>query len=190
LRDLDLLPRERDPRLERLDLRLRRIDFRPSNDLLLDQLVETVVLPLGLTQPRFILGRGAARRVQLSLGDGQRRTDLRVVQAGEDLALLDRLPLLDEDLEDLARHLRRDGGPAAGCDVSRRVQHCSGRRPGAAGCRDRTELDRGGLGALRPEPPAGRNGGEHNRGPDHQSASPATSGPGILVDFERSQFVF
>ena len=126
LRDLDLLRASAMRALSDSTCALRRIDFRPPDDLFLDQLVETVLASARPPEPHFVLRRGAARRAQLRLGDRQRRADLRVVQPGEDLALLDRLAFLDVHLEDLARDLRRDRGPAAGRDIARRVQHRSG----------------------------------------------------------------
>ncbi len=85
---------------------MRGIDLGAAHDFFLHQLIEPVVLPLRLTEPRFVFRRRPARRRQLRLRYGHGGANLRVVQPGEDLALLDRLAFLDEDLEDLAGDLR------------------------------------------------------------------------------------
>ena len=86
--------------------RLGGIDLGAAHHFLLHELIEPVVLPLRLTEPRFVFRRRPARRHQLRLRHGHRGPNLRVIQPGEDLALLDGLAFLDEDLEDLARDLR------------------------------------------------------------------------------------
>ena len=68
-----------------------------------------------------------ARRFELRLPNGERCPHLRVVELRQHLALVNRLAFLDEHLEHLAGHFRRDRGPPARRDVTRCVQH--GARP-------------------------------------------------------------
>ncbi len=105
LGDCDLLTRHRDPGSERVDARHCRVHFGAPDDLFVEQLIEPGERQLGLAESRFVFGRGALRRRELRALDRQRRADLRIVEPREHLSLVYGLAFLDEDLEDLARHL-------------------------------------------------------------------------------------
>ena len=67
LGDLDLLLRHRNPRLERLDLRLRGVELGARDDLVLDQLLPAAERQLCFAQPRLVLGGCPPGGVELRL---------------------------------------------------------------------------------------------------------------------------
>ena len=129
LRDLDLLLRHRDPRLERFDLGIGRIELGAGDDLVLHQLLPAAQRQLRFLEPCLVLGGGPLRRVELRLVYAEHGPQLRVVQPREDLAALHRPAFLDEDLEDLAGHLRGHRGAAPGGHIAGGIEH----RIGGAG---------------------------------------------------------
>ena len=182
-RHLHLLLGKRDPRLDRLHLRPRRVQLGPPDHLLLEQLLTAAEGQLRLAQPCLVLGCAAPRGLELRFGDRERRPHLRVVEPREHLPLPDRLAFLDEDFEDLAGDLRRHRRPSPRRHVPGGVQHGAGGRAGPGprghGCRrDRRRID-----ARGPEPAAGgdRNREECERNPHAAAASARARG---LVDTE------
>ena len=134
----------------------------------------------------------AARRAAVSCacGDGQRRAQLRVVEPREHLALLDGLAFLDEDLEDLAGHLRRHRRAPPGRDVARGVQDRA-RRRAAAGRAVTVAILTGAAWtrwsrtSRRPRPRATTTTIERNR-----SRRGRRRRARVMVDLERSEVVF
>ena len=172
----DLLLRQRDPRLERLDLRARRVDLGLADDLLLDELLAggRGSAPLRAAGPRprrrrAARPRAAPRRPRAPPAPASRPA------VASTWPLADRLALLDEHLEDLAGHLRRDRRAAPRRHVAGRVQHGAGRRA-AAGLRGHgRDRHRRRLDARRPEPAAGRDGDREQRERDPRTPAAAAA---------------
>ena len=148
--------RMRDPRLQRVDVRLRLVELRLADDPFLQQLLPPAERELRLLQARLVLGRRLARRGQLRLRQRQRGPRLRVVEVRQDLPGLHRLPFLDQDVDHLAGDLRRDRRAPPRHHVARGVEHGPrGRRP-AGLRRRRRHLDRRRPASGRPVPGARR----------------------------------
>ena len=123
LRDLDLLLRHRDPRLQRLDLRLGGVELGARDDLLLHQLLPAAERQLRFPQPRLVLGGGPpAPRCSCASSTLSMARSCESSSRARTWPALHRLAFLDEDLHDLAGHLRRHGRPPARRDVARGVE--------------------------------------------------------------------
>ena len=103
--NVDLLVGDRDARLQRLHFGARRIELGLADHLLLHELFAAAERQLRFAEPRLVLCRAAARRLELRLPDGKRCPNLRVIQLGEHLALLNGPAFFDKHFEDLAGDL-------------------------------------------------------------------------------------
>ena len=105
-----LLALHRDARGQGIDLGARRVELGPADDALVDQHAGAPLVEVRFREAHLQLVESAARRLELRLRQRQPGPLRRIVEQGQHLALGHRHALLDEHLDDLPRHLGRDGG--------------------------------------------------------------------------------
>ncbi len=93
----------RNPRVERIDFRLRLVDLGLRRELILHQLQHAAERNARLGEAHFVLADGSPRRFGLRLGERQRRARRRVVEPREHLSFADRHAFLDVDLRSPCR---------------------------------------------------------------------------------------
>ena len=159
LRHPHLLLRGENARVERVDLRLRGLDFGLGGQAAGDEPLQPRERQLRFVQAHFVLADAAPGRCRLRFGQRQRRPQRRVVEPREHLALPDRHAFLDVHFDELAGDLGRDGRAAPRGDVAGGVED-RGLRAGRA-LRDgrRLDLDR----TFARDPPPGRRAGGARR---------------------------